>query len=457
MEIQKITYDTKKYIRNDPNYPKTQTITDEDMNEIKSVVNNNAYKQDEDYLKLKNALINVETEESKSIHIEDASELPAKLEILGNQEQETREGYNLLNNILESQTINGLTVVVNKDKSVSINGTATANTNIIFDKRLINTLAAGTYTLKDCQTYIDSEENNGWWKADTAAVTKTFTETPQLSTHGFYLYFSSGTTVNKTYYPALVKGTEEKPYEQYGATPSPEYPSPVICLGSNTDGSFKGSTKISNEAETEEISKILHIQQEMLKGDYFIKEADGWKEVHTWGKIIFNGTEGWYVQNSENSSIFQWTLPATYNLQQATKEGSAFCNHFKQIQNEQLLKTQDGMLIIYQVDTSYIRINNSNITNVEDFKSWLQQKNSEGKPVYIFYKTITPTKLACTEEQSAVLEELNNLDLFKGVNNIITTEDIALLKLNYIADTKTYVDNKYNQLANQIQQVGKKL
>ena len=78
MEIQKITYDTKKYIRNDPNYPKTQTVTDEDMNEIKSVVNNNAYKQDEDYLKLKNALINVETEESKSIHIEDASELPAK-------------------------------------------------------------------------------------------------------------------------------------------------------------------------------------------------------------------------------------------------------------------------------------------------------------------------------------------------------------------------------------------
>lgn len=95
MEIQKITYDTKKYIRNDPNYPKTQTITDEDMNEIKSVVNNNAYKQDEDYLKLKNAALNAETEESKSIHVEDANKF-GQLEVLGNQEQKTREGYNIL-------------------------------------------------------------------------------------------------------------------------------------------------------------------------------------------------------------------------------------------------------------------------------------------------------------------------------------------------------------------------
>lgn len=209
-------------------------LQEEQQTQNKNIENlqTNDSKQDSLISKLKSAALNAETEEAKSLHIKDANKF-GSLEVLGNHEQETREGYNLLNNILESQTINGLTVVVNKDKSVSINGTATANTNIVFDKRLINTLAAGTYTLKDCQTYIESEENNGWWNAGTAAVTKTFTETPQLSTHGFYLYFSSGTTVNKTYYPALVKGTEEKPYEQYGATPSIKYPSEIKCLGSN--------------------------------------------------------------------------------------------------------------------------------------------------------------------------------------------------------------------------------
>lgn len=446
MEIQKITYDTKKYIRNDPNYPKTQTVTDEDMNEIKSVVNNNAYKQDEDYLKLKNALINVETEESKSIHIEDASELPAKLEILGNQEQEGEptpnnpievkclgSNKNLLNifsihSAGDIVTSNGVEFIVNEDGSVTANGTATALAQISFMPNV--TFKAGTYTIKDASVWIESDDYTGWLNGLTIASTKTINS--DFTITNTHVLIQSGQAVNnKTFYPKMEEGAEATSYSPYE----------------------QGSTGIKINNETEEISKVLNIQQEMLQGDYFVKEDDGWKEVHTWGKIIFNGTEGWYVQNSENSSIFQWTLPATYNLQQATKEGSAFCNHFKQIQNEQLLKTQDGMLIIYQVDTSYIRINNSNITNVEDFKSWLQQKNSEGKPVYIFYKTITPTKLACTEEQSAVLEELNNLDLFKGVNNIITAEDIALLKLNYIADTKTYVDNKYNQLANQILEI----
>ena len=98
--------------------------------------------------------------------------------------------------------------------------------------------------------------------------------------------------------------------------------------------------------------------------------------------------------------------------------------------------------------------NNSNITNVEDFKSWLQQKNSAGNPVYAFYKSAIPSKLACTPEQSAVLEELSNLELFDGTNNIITAEDIALLKLKYSLDVETYVDNKIEEkLANINQQI----
>ena len=68
----------------------------------------------------------------------------------------------------------------------------------------------------------------------------------------------------------------------------------------------------------------------------------------------------------------------------------------------------------------------------------------------IFYKT-NLYKLACTEEQSAILDKLNNLDLFKNTNNIITTEDIALLKLKYVADTKTYIDNQINERLSNIE------
>ena len=69
----------------------------------------------------------------------------------------------------------------------------------------------------------------------------------------------------------------------------------------------------------------------------------------------------------------------------------------------------------------------------------------------------TLEELSCTEEQSAILDKLNNLDLFKNTNNIITTEDIALLKLNYVVDTKTYVDNKIANMQEELDTINQLL
>lgn len=60
----------------------------------------------------------------------------------------------------------------------------------------------------------------------------------------------------------------------------------------------------------------------------------------------------------------------------------------------------------------------------------------------LYYVSDTTTELDLTEEQKQVLNELNNIELFKGVNNIYTEQDLALLQLNYTADTKMYIDNK---------------
>ena len=76
---------------------------------------------------------------------------------------------------------------------------------------------------------------------------------------------------------------------------------------------------------------------------------------------------------------------------------------------------------------------------------------------FIKYKSEEPTKLPCTEEQSAVLDKLNNLDLFRPTVNIITTEDIALLKLKYVVDTKTYVDNQIADMQNQLNTINELL
>lgn len=196
-----------------------------------------------------------------------------------------------------------------------------------------------------------------------------------------------------------------------------------------------GNTATSN-IEHKQTDYLLYIQQEMLKGNYFIKEADGWKEVHSYSKKIFNGTEAWNLESLSQGNNFYTNIPDALGDTTAPVYSNCFMYY-------------NGLL-----DKNYsCRISGSKNLNLrcnekntaEEFKQMLADKYNTGNPVYAFYKTATPTKLACTPEQSAVLEELNNLDLFEGVNNIITAEDIALLKLKYALDVKTYVDN---QLAN---------
>ncbi len=78
-----------------------------------------------------------ETQEGENINIKGT--LPVKFKefvVGGNSKQDTREGYNLLNyNSIESTTINGVTFVINDDKSITVNGTATANATLNLVRR----------------------------------------------------------------------------------------------------------------------------------------------------------------------------------------------------------------------------------------------------------------------------------------------------------------------------------
>ena len=49
------------------------------------------------------------------------------------------------------------------------------------------------------------------------------------------IYIVKGATINTTIYPMMIKGTENKPYEQYGASPSILYPSEAKSVGDNVN------------------------------------------------------------------------------------------------------------------------------------------------------------------------------------------------------------------------------
>ena len=182
--------------------------------------------------------------------IKPSPQYPSKIDtVVGNN-------INLLNNTLQSQTINGLEVTVNSDKSVKVVGRTTEATTLIFSQS-ISTLGKGTYTVKDCGTYIESEENHGSWNSE---ETRTFTKDATISTSGFYKYYAPDQVVNETLYPKLVEGSTVTPYSPPGV------------------GSIEMSITNSDSSKTQTIT--MQLQQEMLEGDY-IEDV----EHHEWGKI----------------------------------------------------------------------------------------------------------------------------------------------------------------------------
>lgn len=171
----------------------------------------------------------------ESIHIEDSSNARCELEICGNHSQDTREGYNLLDlsNFL-TQTKNGVTATKNEDGSIKLVGTNsgdTFNINLSTINGEIGDYIASGVMGGSRETYFLAIVQPG---------VKTFTEVTSGSSNfslteettiAANIYIVKGATINTTIYPMLIRGTENKPYEQYGASPSFAYPSSVKAVG----------------------------------------------------------------------------------------------------------------------------------------------------------------------------------------------------------------------------------
>ena len=183
----------------------------------------------------------------------------------------------------------------------------------------------------------------------------------------------------------------------------------------------------------QEQSYIMPTQREMLENDYF--DFDNEEEVHTWNKLVLNGTE--------SIEKFQYS-DNTFLIAKGAKNVNASeilvkSNMFMGVSYNN--RTISRNYIIYvEIETGNIIFRNTSYSALADFKTWLKSQYDAGTPVVIYYKLATPTKLAFTEEQKAVAKELNNARTYKNVTNI-TTDSIAILDLDYAKDLETLLNN----------------
>lgn len=199
----------------------------------------------------------------------------------------------------------------------------------------------------------------------------------------------------------------------------------------------KGNT--TDYEEHEEQSYIMPTQQPLRAiGDYkdtFIKKDGKWFERHYIARRIFNGIVNKF--NSKHSSIYT----DTRGLYQLNLPGKILgTNGSVAYGKSNYLKYKNGVAkdAIYQDCLWWENTSNYNYASIPflsltEANEWLVKLNDNGNPFYIDYVLAEPLDIECTEEQSKILDELENARTYKNVTNI-TTDSIAILDLDYAKD-----------------------
>lgn len=184
----------------------------------------------------------------KEILIEDGENNKGlEIKVKGSTNQATRSGknklpYNYYNG--NSKTTNGITFTVNKDRSITANGTATANAQFSITNPDNYAIVAGSYKLVgENNAYTKKAIRGSYKKADGTiryiSSDSSFTIPEGATNVHIYVVILQGETVNNvTFYPMLLNSTEtDLTFEAGGASPSPDYPAKI----ENVEGKNKFS------------------------------------------------------------------------------------------------------------------------------------------------------------------------------------------------------------------------
>lgn len=189
------------------------------------------------------------------IHVEDSSSCRGKIGISGNNEQKMRSGKNYLNTLAkykagEKVTVDGITYIFNEDGSITCNGTA--DTDIIFNfstlnlqkidgtsKKLVASIN-GEYTYTKAVAFIAYDKNFGNTKyvnltGSNKNYEQVLTDNVEYAIFRIVIYKDTIIKNRTLYLQILDKSISDLTYEQYGASPSPDYTSPVVAVGSNVN------------------------------------------------------------------------------------------------------------------------------------------------------------------------------------------------------------------------------
>lgn len=176
--------------------------------------------------------LNTEKANGTELYIEDAKPCRAmNTEIDGMYKQETTSGKNLLEVVATSQTINGITFTINKDKTIIANGTANGNSILILNS--FDFQNGETYILNGCPKNggINSYKLDAFGQSGLSNDIGNGIGINIGGQRNIRIVIFDGNSVNNLVFkPMIIKGSQATEYEPYTgaiASPNPDYPQEI--------------------------------------------------------------------------------------------------------------------------------------------------------------------------------------------------------------------------------------
>lgn len=319
-----------------------------------------------------------------------------------------------------SVTSNGITFKNLKDGRILVTGTCTADSYVSF---LVATqsrlkLANGMYFLSGCpaggspSTFYLQMNNatvSGGLILDTGNGSSVdFAQ--EGNSYGVSIVVRSGYTCNNLIFkPMLNRGSSPLPWQPYVA--------PSSALIALTD-SLRGIPVSSGGNYTDESG------QQWIADYIYRRQTDGkWMLWRNCGSIVYDGSEDEAWSQSSNVS-YRFIISGSTSPALSAAIASSFKVSTKGTTDVGKFVVNDG------INSRYF---NSNQNSLEAWKTWLAEN-----PQTVVYQLATPTVEELPEN---VQTEMNGLYTY-NLHTDMWNGDGAYMGLKYVADTKTWINNK---------------
>ena len=299
--------------------------------------------------------------------------------------------------LASDKTQNGLTFTVQEDGGVKVNGTATATTFFNFCK-----IHFGDSNMTP------SRPSNGEY-AISGSVEGANVQY-DINNDYTYITISNGTTVNnQIIYPQVEYGTEPTPYEKYRSQ-----------------------------------TVLLQSDRPLTKWDRLEKRAGQWGWVFKSGKTELDGSEdeNW----SYHSEGRYWNDIQSKKLSALGGEKTLICDKLRVRPTNTTVQIMENNTIkehgIPGFKSVFICVKETG-NDVASLRAWLQSN-----PLTIWYETAEETFVPLTESEQTALEALATY--FPTTIITVWAGELAPeIEMKYVADTKTYVDQKIQEFIQQ--------